>query len=61
MSVRLTITEGAELVAQLDVLALTAHSQVTKVYDVPGSKLTIFADAVGGTGNDALDVLIYGA
>jgi hypothetical protein len=60
ISIRLTITEGNELVAQLDTLTLTPHSQVTKVYDVPGTKLTIYADAVGGTGSDAIDVLIYG-
>jgi type III secretion protein HrpB1 len=61
INVRLTITEGNELVAQLDVLQLTPHSQVTKVYDVPGTKLTVFADAAGGSGTDALDVLIYGS
>jgi hypothetical protein len=62
MNIRLTITEGSELVAQLDVLSLAPHAQVTKVYDVPGRKLTVFADAVGGgSGNDGLDVLIYGS
>ena len=61
VSIRLTITEGNELVAQLDILQLTPHSQVTRVYDVPGTKLTIFADAVGGTGSDGIDVLLYGA
>jgi type III secretion protein HrpB1 len=61
VNVRLTITEGNELVAQLDVLALTPHSQVTRVYAVPGTKLSIYADAIGGTGTDALDVLVYGA
>ncbi len=61
VSIRLTITEGSELVAQLDVLTLTPHTQVTKVYDVPGTKLTIFADAVGGTGSDGVDVLVYGS
>jgi type III secretion protein HrpB1 len=60
ISIRLTITEGNELVAQLDVLQLVPHAQVTRVYDVPGVKLTIFADAVGGAGVDALDVLVYG-
>jgi|SRR5436309_1008006 len=60
VSVRLTITEGNELVAQLDVLHLTPHAQVTNVYEVPGTKLTIFADAAPGAGNDALDVLVYG-
>jgi len=61
VSIRLTITEGNELVAQLDILHLTPHSQVTRVYNVPGRKLTIFADAAGGTGNDAVDVLVYGS
>jgi type III secretion protein HrpB1 len=60
IGIRLTITEGNELVAQLDILQLTPHSQVTRVYDVPGTKLTIFCDAIGGTGTDALDVLVYG-
>src|SRR5436305_8878122 len=50
ISVRLTITEVNELVAQLDVLHLTPHAQVTQVYEVPGTKLTVFADAAGGTG-----------
>jgi|ERR1043165_1224629 hypothetical protein len=60
VSVRLTITEGNELVAQLDVLQLAPHAQVTRTYAVPGTKLTIFADAVGGTGSDGIDVLLYG-
>lgn len=60
ISVRLTITEGNELVAQLDILHLAPHSQVTRVYEVPGNKLTIFADGIAGVGNDALDVLVYG-
>jgi type III secretion protein HrpB1 len=60
VTIRLTITEGDELVAQLDVLNLTPHSQVTRVYEVPGTKLTVFADALGGEGTDGLDFLIYG-
>ena len=59
--IRLTITEGNELVAQLDTLTLAPRSQVTRVYDVPGTKLTIFADALAGTGQDAVDVLVYGS
>jgi hypothetical protein len=43
------------------VLSLTPHSQVTRVYDVPAIKLTILADAVGGTGSDGMDLLVYGA
>ena len=61
VSIRLTITEGNELVAQLDVLHLAPHSEITKVYDVPGTRLTVFADAAGGKGTDGLDVLIYGS
>ena len=61
INIRLTITEGNELVAQLDTFSLTPHSQVTRVYDVPGTKLTVFADAVGGSGSDGVDVLIYGS
>jgi type III secretion protein HrpB1 len=58
---RLTFTEGEELVAQLDTVLLTPHSQVTRVYDVPGTQLSIYADSVGNTGTQgSLDVLIYG-
>jgi hypothetical protein len=32
-----------------------------KKSSVPGTKLTIFADATGGTGSDAIDVLVYGS
>jgi hypothetical protein len=60
INVRLTIIEGKELVGQLDVLSLTPHSQITRVYEVPCTKLSIFADAKGNKGTDALDVLIYG-
>jgi type III secretion protein HrpB1 len=59
--IRLTITENNELVAQLDTLTLAPHSQLTRVYEVPCTKLTVFADAVGsGGGSAAVDVLIYG-
>jgi hypothetical protein len=61
INVRLTITEGSELVAQLDTFSLSPHSQLTRVYDVPGTKLTVFADAVGGSGSDGIDLLVYGA
>jgi type III secretion protein HrpB1 len=59
--IRLTITEPNELVAQLDTIQLSPHCQITKVYDVPGAKLTVFADALAGTGTDSVDVLIYGS
>jgi type III secretion protein HrpB1 len=61
INVRLTITEGDELVAQLDTFSLSPHSQITRVYDVPGTKLTVFADALGGSGSDGIDLLVYGA
>ena len=58
---RMTFTEGEELVAQLDTILLTPHSQVTRVYDVPGTQLSIYADSVGATGTQgSFDVLIYG-
>lgn len=60
--IRLTITEGNELVAQLDTLTLQPRSQTTRVYEVPCTKLSIFADAIsGGAGNSSVDVLIYGS
>src|SRR5438105_4593571 len=61
VTIRLTITEGNELVAQLDTLSLAPHSQLTRLYDVPGPTLTVFADAIGGAGNAGLDVPIAGA
>jgi len=61
VTLRLTITEGNELVAQLDTPVLAPHSQITRVYDVPGRGLTIFADVAGaGSGSAGVDVLIYG-
>jgi len=61
INIRLTITEGSELVAQLDTFILTPRAQTTRVYEVPGTQLTIFADAMGGTGSDGIDLLIYGS
>jgi type III secretion protein HrpB1 len=61
MILRLTFTEGEELVAQLDTVLLTPHSQMTRVYDVPGTRLSVYADSVGATGTKgSVDVLIYG-
>jgi type III secretion protein HrpB1 len=59
--IRLTITEGSELVAQLDTLTLQPHSQLTRVYEVPGTRLSIFADATGTSGSSSVDVLVYGS
>jgi len=61
VTLRLTITEGNELVAQLDTPVLAPHSQITRVYDVPGRGLSIFADVAGAdSGSAGVDVLIYG-
>jgi len=58
---RLTFTEGEELVAQLDTIMLTPHSQLTRVYDLPGTQLSVYADSVGAAGTKgSVDVLIYG-
>ncbi|MCW3996099.1 MAG: hypothetical protein NWE98_08140 [Candidatus Bathyarchaeota archaeon] len=59
VNIRITLTEGAELVSQLDTLVLSPKSSVTRMYEVPGATLTIFADALPGTGNDGVDFLVY--
>lgn len=61
MTVRLTMTEGAELIGELDTIKLTPSSGVTRVYDVPGTRLTIDAVAAAGAGNDGVDVYVYGS
>jgi len=59
--IRLTIMEGNELVAFLDHLLLTPHSQLTRVYDVPCTKIDVAIDGVGAANtHGAVDVLIYG-
>ena len=60
--IRLTITEGNELVALLDEIVLAPHSQTTRVYEVPGKKINIDMDAMPSASKtpDAVDVLIYG-
>jgi hypothetical protein len=60
--IRLTIMDGNELVGFLDELQLSPHGQVTRVYEVPGVKLSVDMDAMAGAGagNDSVDVLIYG-
>ncbi len=56
--IRLTITEW---VAFLDHIMLTPHAQMTRVYDVPGTKLTVAIDGVGPANTKgSVDVLIYG-
>jgi type III secretion protein HrpB1 len=57
----LTLTEGNELVAQLDTLTLQPHAQITRVYGTPGTTLTIFANATGASGSSSVDVLVYGS
>ncbi len=59
--IRMTLSEGGELVAQLDVLSLSPCSQVTRVYDVPGTQLTVYAEAMSGSGSDGIDLLVYGS
>ncbi len=59
--VRLTITEGNELVAFLDEITLMPHQQLTKVYDVPCTNLAVSLVGIGTAGaKGAADVLIYG-
>jgi len=64
VNIRLVISEGPggiEPIAQLDAFTLTPCAQVTRVYEVPGTQLTLYADAMPGGGNDAVDVLVYGS
>ncbi len=60
--IRLTIMDGNELVGFLDQINLVPHGQATRVYEVPGVKLSVDMDALPGlgAGNDSVDVLIYG-
>lgn len=61
VQVRLTILEGNELVAFLDQVLLTPHSQTTRVYDVPGTRLSVSMDGIGTPiTQGSVDVLIYG-
>ncbi|HEX4604991.1 MAG TPA: hypothetical protein VH724_13415 [Candidatus Angelobacter sp.] len=59
--VRLTIMEGNELVALLDHVLLTPHAQNTRVYDVPGTRLSVSIDGIGAANTQgSVDVLLYG-
>ncbi len=61
VAIRITVTEGSEWVAFLDHIILTPHSQITKVYEVPCTELTIAIDGVGAANTKAgVDVLVYG-
>ncbi len=61
VSVRLALTEGQELISDLDVLTLDAAAQVTRTYSAPGSIITVIAQAATSVGTDGLDVLLYGS
>jgi|SRR5579863_5485711 len=59
--VRLTIMEGNELVAFLDEVTLRPHSQLTRTYEVPATKLQVSITGVGAENTTgSVDVLIYG-
>lgn len=61
VAIRITVTEGNEWVAFLDHIILTPHSQMTRVYEVPCTELTIAIDGIGApTTRAGVDVLIYG-
>ena len=63
---RLTIMEPEgkgvdEPVAFLDEFTLKPHNQLTRVYDVPATKLEVSLSGVGKPGTNAeVEVLIYG-
>ena len=55
-----TITEGNELVSQLDLLTLSPHSQQTRACEVQHKKLTIILRRHDRpSGSSALDVLVH--
>jgi len=59
--VRLTFMEGNELVAFMDTVLLTPQAQVTRIYDVPGTRINVAIDGIGAANtNGSVDVLIYG-
>jgi hypothetical protein len=63
LKIYLKLTEGSDAFFIIDSLDLfAAGNHPTRVYDVPGSKLTIFAEAKFQSPQDAIpiDVVIYG-
>jgi hypothetical protein len=64
--VRLTIMESEgkgseEPIASLDEFTLKPHNHLTRVYDVPATKLAVSVAGVGKPGTNAeVEVLIYG-
>lgn len=60
VTIRLILMQGEAQVAHLDALALNPRGEVTKVYEVPGIKLGLLAEAVSGQhGIDSFDLLVY--
>ena len=53
---------GVEFVTTMAQLVLAPGSQISAVYDVPGTVLNVTAEGSGGSTNqDSIQVLIYGA
>jgi hypothetical protein len=68
VDITLTITEDAggglgEAVALLDELNLQPGDDITRVYEVPGTQLRVFAEIQSGSGfgTSKVGVLIYGS
>jgi hypothetical protein len=56
----LIIAEGNEAIGHLDELILQPRSEVTKVYEVPGTTLMILAEVISGSGSSAVGMFVYG-
>lgn len=56
----LTVIENIEEVGLLDVLPLVPNSQITRVYEVPGSSLKLSVEAVGAEAAAVVNVWVYG-
>jgi hypothetical protein len=62
ISLILQITEDSLLSPFDDALSLAPHGNLTRVYDIVCTKLTLFALAgpIEGLGNSSFDFLLYG-
>lgn len=60
VSVSLIFTEEMDLLIPLDIIILPPGKSFTKVYDIPGTALTIRVEALPENGHDSIDLFIYG-
>jgi hypothetical protein len=55
-------TKRKEVVGGVEYFDLPMHAQATRTYERPGTKITIFADALEDKGtNGDIDLIVYGS